>query len=139
MKEIRHEQESLGRIQYWMIGFNHAQQLEQGVQFHELDACGRINPRFGEFLERFFHHALRAAVPITIGIAKNHIIPPHKTEIHTPGIDTDAPDSLDPGIGGPGQALLEFMEQAKQIPLIMIQIQNLILDEIQLTAVHGTD
>ena len=89
-EQIGHKQQAAGFFPGFCVLLLHRQQLEQGVDGHDLAAGGgiqgiRIHPG-----HRFFHHALGAAVPVVHRVAQQVSVFVQQAKVHAPGIKPDA-------------------------------------------------
>jgi hypothetical protein len=92
--------------------------LEQSVQLHELNARRTKNLFAWHMLEYLFHHAVGAMVAIVVWIPDQCTLLIEQAIIHAPCIHADARD-LAGLLRGELKARLDFIEQAKSIPMQM--------------------
>ncbi len=93
-------------------------QLENGVEIHDLDACGGIQllPRNG--FVHLFRDAVGVGVAVGTGISEQGTVIGHETEIHAPGIDADGirPDTF---LLQPVQTLDEMLVDGQDVPVVL--------------------
>ena len=95
------------------------QKLIERVEFHKLNA-GAVEYRFArDALKGFAEHALRARVPITIGVAEQVVVRVEQAVIDPPCVATHARKRF-ARPQGQAQAGSHFVKQAQGIPVVAV-------------------
>lgn len=90
VEEVGHEEEGFGAFESGGAGFVEGDELEEGVEGHELDAGGVEDLLAAELGEGAIEDGVGARVAIHIGIAEDLAVASDEAEIDAPGIDADA-------------------------------------------------
>jgi len=116
MDEVRHQQQRVRPFEHLRSALFMGQQLEQGVELHELQAGLGKDFRPRHFSERLFHHAVGAGVAIRERLPQHFVALIEQHIVHPPGVGTDRynPGAILPG--GQAQAVLDFRPQPHDVP-----------------------
>ncbi len=129
MEKVGHEEQFFYAGEQRVPGFYHAVHLEKGIQLHELHTGQLIDLFPADTPEKFFHHSLGAGIPVANRIFQHHIPLSNKTIVHTPRIHTHSFKIPETGFCCLSETLFQFMIQAEQIPVIVIEELDLMIGE----------
>ena len=113
----------------------HGQELVEGVDGEELDACGLVDLLLRHEPEGLLHHALRARVTVVVGVRDERSSPIQKPEVHAPGIYPNTLDLLLPH--GFRQPVLDLREYPQYVPVQPVgQLDRRIREAVDLFERH---
>lgn len=117
VEEVGDEEEGVGGVEDFAVLLAHGEELEEGVDLHELNAGGVEDFFAGDFGKGAFHRAACAGVAVHGGVGEDFAAGGEESEIDAPGIDTDAGEGAAEVGAGVGKAGFEFLPLGEEVPL----------------------
>ena len=115
VEQVGGEEQLVGALKQLGAVFRDRDELEEGVDLHELDAGALVDLVTGNGFEGLLHHAVGAVVAVVDRVFEHTAVLVEQSEIDAPGVDADAVEAA--VVPGLDDALLDLVEQAQSVPI----------------------